>query len=165
MKTPIILFCLLFCGSLLAQKKMSTDDNKALLKKFYADVFEKGNPDAAVNYIAKDAVDHQGMPGQKAGLEGIIEFFKLMHAAYPELKVTVDDMIAEGDKVVATMTMKGVNKGPFMGTPASNKEITMKFIDIVKFKDGKMTEHWGYGNDMEVMAQMGMVPMPIQEKK
>jgi steroid delta-isomerase-like uncharacterized protein len=144
------------------QKNMN---NKEIFKKFWIDVFEKGNPDMAIRYITKDAVNHQAMSGQKAGLEGIIESFRMFHSAFPEVKVTIEDMIAEGDKVVALVAMKGIQKGPFMGAPASNKEITIRSIDIVKFKDGKMVEHWAFGNDVEIANQMGMDLTHIEKNK
>jgi len=142
------------------QMKKGGDDNKALLKKFYEDVFNKHNVDAADQFIAKDAIDHNAMPGTKPGLEGIKDEFRQFFAGFPDWTVTVDDMIAEGDKVVARVTIKGTNKGMMGGMAATNKAAQWGLIDIVRIKDGKLVERWGYGDDVAMMTQLGLMPGP-----
>jgi predicted ester cyclase len=69
-------------------------------------------------------------------------------------------MVAEGDKVMAHVTMTGTNSGPMMGMPATNKQVSVDGIDLIMIKDGKATERWGYFDTMKFMAQMGMMPPP-----
>ncbi|NUO84193.1 ester cyclase, partial [candidate division KSB1 bacterium] len=82
-----------------------------------------------------------------------------------DLQVTVEDIIAKGDKVWAYTTMRGTNKGEFMGMPAKGKMIDVKGVDIVRFANGKAVEHWGVSDDLTMMQQLDMIPMPGQEMK
>ncbi|MGH7601513.1 MAG: ester cyclase, partial [bacterium] len=89
----------------------------------------------------------------------------MFRTAFPDLQVTVEDIIAKGDKVWVYTTMRGTNKGEFMGMPATGKKIEVKGIDIVRFVNGKAVEHWGVSDDLTMMQQLGMIPMPGQEMK
>ena len=82
----------------------------------------------------------------------------MFRTAFPDLQVTVDDLIAEGDKVVARITAKGTHKGEFMGTPATNKQISMQEIHICRIAGGKIVEHWGLEDSLGMMQQLGMIP-------
>jgi steroid delta-isomerase-like uncharacterized protein len=109
------------------------------LKKFYEEVFNKHNPDAADQFIAKDGVDHGAMPGIKPGLEGIKEEFKQFFTAFPDWNITVEDMIADGDKVAARTTIKGTNKGAAMGLPGNGDSLTSLSLRMERYKSAGVT--------------------------
>ena len=159
-KTLCVMIMLIASVSLGYGQMKKGEDNKAILKKFYEDVFNKHNVDAADQFITKDGIDHNPMPGIKPGLEGIKEEFRHFFTSFPDFNVTVDDMISEGDKVVARVTVKGTNKGMMNGMAATNKAAQWGMIDIVRFKDGKAVERWGYSDDVAMMTQLGLMPAP-----
>ena len=141
----------------------ATEANKELVRRFNEDVFNKGDVAAIDKYIAADAIDHNpppGTSGTQGDLEGFKKWLTAFRAAFPDLKVTLDEVIAEGDLVVFRNTMTGTQKGEYMGMPASGKAISVEAIDIVRVKDGKMVEHWGQLDAMGMMQQLGAMPSP-----
>lgn len=84
----------------------------------------------------------------------------MIRAAFPDLHVTVEDMVAEGDKVVARVTMSGTHKGEFMGIAPTGKQITVGIIEILRIAGGKVVEHWNVVDSLGMMQQLGAVPAP-----
>jgi len=142
------------------------EKNSAAVKRFYDEVMGKGNLKVIDELVADNFVDHSvpdpDMPGNKMGLTQTMGMFR---TGFPDLQITVEDMIAKGDKVWVYTTMRGTNTGEFMGKPATGKKIEVKGIDIVRFVNGKAVEHWGLNDDMAMMTQLGMIPAPGQETK
>lgn len=147
----------LFCLSLAYAGGME-DENMMQMKKFYSDVVNKGNLALIDEFCAKNFVEHEGLPTEKSGLEGVKDFFKMYRTAFPDLKFEVSQMIAKDDKVVSYINITGTNKGEFMGKPATGKRINIEGIDIVRFQDGKAVEHWGVTDTMTMMEQLGAIP-------
>ena len=81
-----------------------------------------------------------------------------LRQAFPDLHVTVDEMLSDGDKVVIRSTMKGTHKGTFMNIPATGKPISVEGIDIVRISYGRAVEHWGVTDNLTMMQQLGLVP-------
>lgn len=134
-------------------------DNKAVLQNFYA-ALEAGNDvDAAIEeYVAEDFVEHEALPGMDTTRETPRQMFTMMHAAFPDLGITIHDMVAEGDKVVARITFTGTHQGEFLGVPASGNGVAIDGIDIMQVRDGKVAAHWGVTDMAGAMAQMGAGP-------
>jgi steroid delta-isomerase-like uncharacterized protein len=133
-------------------------DNKAVLRDMYA-MLETGDVDAAIDrYVAEDFVEHEAIPGMEATREAPRQMFKMMQAAFPDLAISVHDMIAEGDKVVARITFTGTHSGDFLDVPASGNQVAIDGIDIMEFRDGKAVGHWGVTDMAGAMAQMGAGP-------
>ena len=138
---------------------MSIENNKALARRFYDEVMSNGNLDLIDELVAQDFVEHEAFPGlPTAGPEAARAALGLFAAAFPDLRVTVDDMIAEGDKVAARITMSGTHAGEFMGIPATNRSFAVQAIDIIEIRDGKATAHWGQTDQGAMMEQLGMAP-------
>ena len=108
--------------------------------------------------MAPDMVDHNLMPGQKPGVEGMKEMMGMFFAAFPDLQATIDQLVAEGDLVVGRMTNTGTHKGDFMGIAATNKRVTFTEMHMIRVANGKAAEHWGNSDDMGMMQQLGVVP-------
>ncbi|MCG3157302.1 MAG: hypothetical protein DKINENOH_03934 [bacterium] len=140
--------------------------NTAAIKRFYEEVMGKGNMKVIDELVADNFVEHYApdpkMPANKAGLKQMMGMFR---TAFPDLQVTVEDIIAKGDKVWAYTTMRGTHQGEFMGLAATGKKIEVKSVDIVRFVNGKAVEHWGLNDDYTMMMQLGMLPAPGQEEK
>jgi len=133
--------------------------NKELLRNFYSEAFNKHNVDAVGQFIATNVVSHSNPP-EAQGLEGVKQLLSMYFAAFPDLKVTIEDMIAEGDKVVARFTMTGTHKGEFMGIAATGKKVTVTGIEILRIAEGKLVEHWEAFDELGMMQQLGTIPSP-----
>jgi steroid delta-isomerase-like uncharacterized protein len=108
--------------------------------------------------IAPDAVDHNPVPGMKQGLEGIKAAFAEGRVAFPDLVVTVEDVLAEGDKAACRLRTRATHRGTFQGVPATGKVVTQTGIDILRFAGGKLVERWGQFDDLALLAQLGLAP-------
>jgi steroid delta-isomerase-like uncharacterized protein len=132
-------------------------NNKRLYEQYIKEFLQGGDESAADRYIDSKVLTHDGMPGQAPGLEGVKQTFRSLRAAFPDMKVQVEDVIAEGDKVVGRFVVSGTNTGEFMGMPATGKAFTYDEIVIVRFKDGKIIEHWAEMDSMGMMQQLGVM--------
>ena len=139
---------------------IAVEENKALMRRFYEEVLNKGNVNAADEFIARDVVNHSPLPGELPGLEGTKQGFAMMLKSFPDIHITVEDILAEGDKVVTRSTWRGTHKGQFMGIPPTNKPVTVAIITIDRISSGKIVEHWDVADQMAMMQQLGVVSLP-----
>lgn len=139
---------------------MSAEENKALVRRFIDEVVRKGNAAAADQFIAADFLDHNPFPGQPPGLVGFRQSTTRFASAFPDADITVEDMIAEGDKVVVRQTIRGTHTGEFMGIPPTGKRVTMTGIHIARVAGSKIVENWANWDALGVMRQLGAVPPP-----
>ena len=140
---------------------MSTEENKALVRRFWNGL-NKGDIDAMMEMVAPDAVDHGIPPGSPSGPKGIRQMITTSIRAFPDLHFTIEDMIAEGDKVVCRISQTGTNTGELMGMPPTGKQVKVTSIGIFRIENGKLVEHWSNQDDLGRMQQLGIVPMPGQ---
>ena len=132
-------------------------ESKAVFQKF-VDGLNAKDADAIGQIMSANFIDHDLPPGQEPGIEGMLSMMRGFFAAFPDLKVTINQLIAEGDLVAATMTTEGTQTGEFMGMPASGKKISMTEMHMVRVVDGKAVEHWGVADAMGMMQQLGLTP-------
>ena len=138
---------------------MSLEQNKALVRRFVEEVQNQHNLDALDELLSPDFVDHSGM-SSPPNLKGARSFFTMMFAAFPDMRFEIRQQLAEGDRVMTYKTFHGTHRGPFMGIPATGKEVTFDNIDIMTVTEGKITEHWTVGDMLRLMQQLGVVPAP-----
>ena len=119
-----------------------SEDKKAWLRKSMDEVWNKGNLDAAGEFYAADVVIHNAAPDNPGGLEGVKYTVSGLRGAFPDIQFTVEDLIAEGDKVSQRWSATGTQKGEWMGAPASGEKTTMGGISIVRIANGKIVEIW-----------------------
>ena len=141
---------------------MSTEANKTSARRFYDEVFNKKNRAAIDEFIDPNQVDHAAPPGTPGGLAGAKQTIGMYLTAFPDLHFTVEDMIAEGDKLVARLTVRGTQQGAFMGIPPTGKHVTVTAIDISRMAGGKSVEHWLEMDTLGMMQQLGVIPAPGQ---
>ena len=141
---------------------MSTEDNKASVRKAYQAVNQQNLSSFIDEFIDPHQVDHSAPPGLPGGIEGARQFAGMFLTAFPDMHFTVEDMIAEGDKVVARITMSGTQQGAFMGIPPTGKHVAWTAIDINRVAGGKSVEHWMEMDALVLMQQLGVVPAPGQ---
>jgi steroid delta-isomerase-like uncharacterized protein len=143
-----------------------SEENKALVRRFFEEFITKGDLSLTDELIAENYVDHNPPgPNIAPGPEGVKQLFAGRRSAFPDLTVTVDDQVAEGDKVVSRGTITGTHKGEFMGIPATGKSISMGAVSIFRIEDGKIAERWGEVDTLGMMQQLGVVPPPPGESR
>jgi steroid delta-isomerase-like uncharacterized protein len=132
--------------------------NVAVSRDFIEKALNNGDTAFAREHIDPSFVEHNPMPGQKADINGFFEWLAMQKSAFPDTKITIDDIFGQGDMVCIRSTMTGTNTGEMMGQPATGKSVNVEGIDIIKIKDGKMTDHWGQIDAMKMMQQLGLMP-------
>ena len=135
-----------------------SEQNKALFRRMTDEIFVQGKVDVIDEIVDPNMVDHSPVPGQEPGLEGLKKLVTMFRSAFPDLHSRVEDLIAEGDKVVGRMKTSGTHRGEFMGIPSTGKRFEMTEIHIVRIANGKLVEHWGISEDMSMMQQLGVIP-------
>jgi steroid delta-isomerase-like uncharacterized protein len=138
---------------------MSSEENKALMRRFLEEVFNKKNLAAIDEFIAPDHVDHTLPPFLPTTPEGTKRAIGMFLTAFPDVHLTVEDMVAEGDKVVTRYTSRGTQKGAFVGMPPTGKQITVSSVIIARIADGKIVEEWGLDDQMGMLQQLGVIPV------
>ena len=141
---------------------MSVEENKAISRRFVEGIFNKKNPDAIDEICSPDYIGHDPLPGMPPNLDGLKQFYAMGITAMPDYHSTIEDIIAEGDKVVQRFTGRGTHKGEFMGIPPTGKQVTIKGISIHRIANGKVVENWVTMDMLSVMQQLGVVPPPRQ---
>jgi steroid delta-isomerase-like uncharacterized protein len=131
------------------------EDNKSIMQRAYDEILNEGNLELADEIVAEDLTEHEQFPGLEPGREGFKGFVTMFREAFPDLQVTVEDMIAEGDRVAARVTMRGTHQGEFLGIAGTGNRIEVPGVDIVRFSDGMAVEHWGVTDNMALMVQLG----------
>jgi steroid delta-isomerase-like uncharacterized protein len=135
---------------------VSTEANKALWRRFYEEVWDKGNTEFAYEVFADDYVRHDlrataAIPGP-AGQKKIADDFR---AAFPDLRMRVDFLFGEGEWVVARWTATGTHTGPWGGVEPTGRPIVFSAVNVVRFDHGKVVEIWNHRDDLGLMEQLG----------
>jgi predicted ester cyclase len=129
------------------------------LAESYVGIWNADAPRDLVDQIfVTDFVDHNPQPGQeKDGVEGIHQVLDLYHVGFPGLRVTTDEVIVSGDRAVVRWTAVGTHEGDLLGIPATEREVRMTGIDILRIADGVIVERWGETNALQTMQQIGVI--------
>jgi steroid delta-isomerase-like uncharacterized protein len=143
---------------------MSAEESKATMRR-YLDVFEQGNNlDILDELLAPDYINHTpATPDLPTGPEGVKGVVTMFQSAMPDLRVIVEDMIAEGDKVATRYTLEGTHRGELFGVPPTGQRLSIKSISVERVLEGKIREHWRVTDSLDMMQQLGVVPEPGQE--
>jgi steroid delta-isomerase-like uncharacterized protein len=135
----------------------SAETNRLLYERFCEEVLVRGNLNTIDELVASDVESHSGFPGQAPGREGFKAAFAQFRAAFPELSVSIRDILPSGDKVVGYFTLTGVHRGELFGIPATGKTISYDEIVIVRFSHGQIVEHWSVADTLQMMQTLGAV--------
>ncbi len=139
---------------------MSVEENKAVELRFFEEVVNKGNLAVIDELVAANFVDRAALPGAASDREGYKQFFAAVHSAFLDFHSTLEDMIAEGDKVVQRFTVRGTHKGEWMGIAPTGKQIEVGGIAIHRLAGGKIVEDWASMDMLSMMQQLGVAPPP-----
>lgn len=144
----------------MSEQRRQSDHNKDVMQRFYDEVVNAGNLDLIDELLTDNFVEHEDLPGVPPGREGVKQFFAMFRSAFPDVTMTPDHMLAEGDLVAAYVTFRGTHEGEFAGVPATGKSVTFQAMDLVQFADGVATAHWGVTDMAALLTQLGVMPEP-----
>ncbi|HEY7269346.1 MAG TPA: ester cyclase [Dehalococcoidia bacterium] len=136
---------------------MTTETNKAIVRRMVEEVQSRGNLDKMEEFFAHAFVDHSPMAGLPPTREGAKMLFGAIRAGLPDMTAAIHDQVAEGDKVVTRKTFTGTHRGALMGVAPTGKTITIEVIDILRLADGKIVEHWNLVDQLGLMQQLGAI--------
>ena len=135
-----------------------SERNKEVVRRFIEEVQNQKNWDVFDELHAPDFVNLSAPPGVPSDLAGGRMFLGAFLNAFPDCHVTIDDMIAEGDRVATKKTFTGTHSAEFNGIPATGRRVTLQYVDILRVRDGKIVEHWLSMDQMSFMQQLGVLP-------
>ncbi len=137
-------------------------ENEEVFRRVIEEGFNKGNLTALDELFASNFTEHQDgfVPPNVEGVKGAIVGLR---TPFPDLELTIDEIVASGDKTWARITGRGTHQGPFMGRAPTGKSFAITVIDICRFENGKIVEHWGVADRLSLMGQLGLLPRLPQE--
>ena len=141
---------------------MSADENKALVHRFVEELSNQRKLEALDAYLAADYRDHVVRPDLPPTRDGFRQLVTRFLAAFPDFHYTIEDEIAEDDKIVQRLTAQGTHQGVLSGIPPTGKRATWTEIHIGRVADGKIVEHWGEIAQLGMLQQLGVIPTPGQ---
>jgi steroid delta-isomerase-like uncharacterized protein len=135
-------------------------ENKNVIAAFVEEVINQGRLNRADHLVALDFVELDPLPGQQQGREGLKDVIRGMRAAFPDLHWVLDEVVAEGDKVVSRFTWTGTHRATFLGIPSTDRKVTVKGVVIDRLVDGKMADSRILMDSLGLMQQLGVLPTP-----
>jgi steroid delta-isomerase-like uncharacterized protein len=142
---------------------MSTreEENKTQYRRTFEEVFNKGDLAIVDILVAPDFLNHEVPPGMNnRGPDSTRQIVRMLRTAFPDLHVTIEDLVAEGDTVAGRVTMSGTHLGPFHGIPPTGRSFEQAHMHFVRFRDGKAIEHRAVRDDLGMIRQLGLIAAP-----
>ena len=136
---------------------LSTDEMKARVRSHFEDFVNNRKAEVIRTNMTPDFYDHDGPGGEPTDTSGDEEMMRQMYTMMPDLHLTIEDLIAEDDKVVTRWSASGTHNGDFVGVPASGRLITVTGIHIHRVRHGRLVEHWEELNMLGVLRQLGVL--------
>jgi steroid delta-isomerase-like uncharacterized protein len=153
---------LLTLQALLGRCWMSLEGNKEVIREYVETIFNQKQVDRAEELVAPDYLDHAALPGQAPGLQGAKQKWAMYLAGIPDLRVTIEELVAEADKVAVRRSYDGTHQGELLGVPPTGKHVRISGISIFRLAGGKIAEHWEQLDRLTLMQQLGVLPTPGQ---
>jgi steroid delta-isomerase-like uncharacterized protein len=123
--------------------------------RMHAELLRTRDPDRVTDFFAADFVSHNMPPGLPQGVEGVKLFFRMFRDALPDLEVTLDEIVAEGDRAAIATTTTGTHTGELMGMAPTGRRVAVTGIDLVQIRAGKIVEHRGLTDTVGLLRQLG----------
>jgi steroid delta-isomerase-like uncharacterized protein len=139
---------------------MSAEQLKVAAQNFVEKGLNQRDLSTFDTYFSSELIDHALPPGLPSGLEGRKMFGSALLSAFPDLNVQVEDLVADGDRVVTRYLVHGTHHGELMGIPPTGKPVSIGGMAIDRFENGQSIEHWEVYDQMSMMQQLGLMPMP-----
>jgi steroid delta-isomerase-like uncharacterized protein len=136
----------------------TAEQHAATMRRFVQEVQSRGRIELIDDYLSSDFVDRTPFPGAGATRDDVKGVFGMLQAAFPDHDAVVLDMDAEGDRVTTYKTFNGTHQGEFMGIPATGRPVSIRVMDIVRFDDSRIAEHWNVVDVAGLLQQLGAPP-------
>jgi steroid delta-isomerase-like uncharacterized protein len=138
---------------------MSAEANKAVARRYLDEVFNQANLDVIQEVIAPDYLEHSGSPHLPSrGHESVRASVSVFRTAFPDLRIEIQDLLADGDRVVCRNVGTGTFLGEFFGIPPTGRAGAMTGIHIYRLENGRIAEHWANSDDFGLLQQLGVIP-------
>lgn len=138
---------------------MPVEENKEIARGYFGAI-ENKDLDWIDEHIAPDFVRHDpGLPFEVRGPEGVRHLNSVLLTAFPDLRLDIEDVVAEEDKVLARLTLRGTHQGEFMDIPPTGKEVDVPVLDLFRITDGRLVEQWAMIDNLGMMQQLGVISM------
>jgi len=135
------------------------EENKATSRRFYEELFNWGNLDAAEEMVTPGFVLHDpNIPEEPRGPDGLKRFVAMYREAFPDIGFTIEDQVAEGENVATRWVARGTHRGEFMGIVPTGNRVTMRAFTLHRFSEGKIVEDWAHYNALDIVRQLGVAP-------
>jgi len=134
-----------------------TEQNKILVQRFYDEILNGRKMDVADEILSPDYIDHSA---SAPGLGNFKTYLAMITSVFPDIKVTVEDLFTDGNKVAVRLTIHGTQLGPFRGFPPAGRQTTWTGMDIIHIFDGKIAERWSERDFLDMLLQLGHVQYP-----
>ena len=141
---------------------MSTEENKAHIQRFIDEVLSRGNLAACDDLVAPDFIELDPLPGQEQGREGLKQVLAGMRQGFPDMHWSIEEQIAEGDKVITRFVWRGTHQGEFLGVPATGRQVRVPGVVIDRIVEGRMKESRILMDTLSMMQQLGVIAPPGQ---
>jgi len=139
---------------------VSAEDNEKLIQRFYDEGWNENNLDVYDELVTEDFVDHQALPGLPPGREGFKMLNVIFRAAFPDIVVKHETIVAEDDKVACRWTSSGTHQGELFGIPPTGKHVDVTATVMYRVENGRLAEGWINRDDVGMMRQLGIIPSP-----
>jgi steroid delta-isomerase-like uncharacterized protein len=136
----------------------SVTTSKELYRRWIDEAWAKGNVDILDDMHTPDFVDHSELPGVSPDTAGMKQVIAGLHAAFSDLAITIEDMVAEGDRLVGRWVMTGTNTGSFNGMPATGRSVTLSGFDLLRVEGDRFAEVWSVADIVGMLQQLGVMP-------
>jgi predicted ester cyclase len=135
---------------------VSIEENKEIVRR-YQEIYNRNDLDVLGEVVSQNLLTPKIMSGIPRGMEGAKAAHRIMLAGFPDYQTTIDDLLAEGDKVAARITMSGTNAGSFLGIPPTGRQVSFTGMYIARIENGKIVEHWGEEDGISLLQQLGVL--------
>lgn len=135
--------------------KGDTAANKALVRRLFDEVLNRGRSASLDALLATDYKENNPAPGQAPGAAGVRKKIEALRLAFPDIRFTLEELVAEGAIVAARYQWQGTHAGVFLGIPATGRKIAVRGMDFYRFKDGRIAEHWDNVDEFGMLSQLG----------
>ncbi len=144
---------------------MSAEENKALMRRVYDEFMNAGNLDVADELVATDCKLYFGSAFIETGPEAFKQARAMLYAGFPDIRFTIEEMVAEEDKVADLLTGRGTHEGEFMGVAPTGKRVEFEGMALVRIREGKIVENRGMPDMLGLLQQLGAIPAPGQSEE
>lgn len=135
-----------------------SEANKIVARRLVEEAFNKGNYGVIEELVAPTIVNHDPATGDETGVDGVRQNIDRYRSAFPDVKITIEEQVADGDLVASRWTATGTHKGELMGIAPTGKESTVTGLTLDKIKDGKIVESWTNWDTLGMLQQLGVIP-------